>query len=256
MNEVVEGDASCGTDTSSGIDLLANRCGSGQNVHAAPFIHPRTICSSSEMNCQSCQTNCHQVVLAYLDGSTDASQSLFSKFGPLFRGMIRKGLFVNPEQESQDCENELWAKILEKQPEFWLEKNFLSWLSGANLPSADGTPAKKTKGLCDYFRIVASRHIIDWNRASRRRTVVLPPGLEADPIDEEQLIAEPAVLDCVAQFPDEYRKLFRLWHTLDLPWDELMIACDYSHGTLANRLRRLKAMLIQCLQQKGIGVLD
>ena len=256
MNEAVEGDASCGTDTSSAIDLLANRCGSGQNVHAAPFIHSRTICSSSEMNCQSCQINCHQVVLAYLDGSTDASQSLFSKFGPLIRGMIRKGLFVNPQQESKDCENELWAKVLEKQPEFWLKKNFLSWASRVNLPSVDGTPAKKAKGLCDFLRIVASRHIITWNRASRRRFVELPSGLEAAPIGDEQLNKERAVSDCVASFPDEYRELFRLWHTMDLPWDELMIACGYSHGTLANRLRELKAMLIQCLQQKGFGVLD
>ena len=246
----------CGTDTSSAIDLLANRCGSAQNVHVAPFIHSRTP-PSSEMNCQSCQINCHQVVLAYLGGSTDASQSLFSKFGSLFHGMIRKGLFVNPQQESQDCENELWAKILEKQPEFWLKKNFLTWLPKVNVASADGTATNKAKGLCDFFRIVASRHIVTWNRDARRRFVVeLPAQLEAPAIEDERSQKEQAVSECVASFPDEYRELFRLWHTEKLPWDELMRACGYSQGTLANRLRQLKAMLIQGLQQKGIGIFD
>lgn len=207
------------------------------------------------MNCDRCKIDCHQVVLNYL-GNVAGASLLYEEFGSLFRGMIKKGLFDCFQQEKGDCENELWAKILETQPH-WL-KMPLDWVSRKNLSAVDGTPPTKAKGICDYLRITASNHITDWNRASRSpiRPLPLPPDLKVDPIDEAELAEKVrAVRECVASFSDEYQKLFWLWHSEELPWDRLMVECGYNcQGTLANRLRQLKVMLTRGLKQKGFGI--
>ncbi len=118
----------------------------------------------------------------------------------------------------------------------------------------------KTRSFGAWLRGIGSRVAMDM--AGKRRMPVVDPTVLAE-IEQHAArfdgdhaesfqIRMGAVDECLARLPDMYSELIRLVYRTDVPLRSAALTLQSSEESITTRLQRARAMLAECLSNKGV----
>jgi len=181
-----------------------------------------------------------EVIKRILDGDKDAFAVIQKKYTRIISSLIRR--MVKDEADVVDLTQDTFIKAYNALDKFQLDYSFSSWL----------------------FKI-ASNTCIDFLR--KKRFNLVPLHRQNNDSEEEEIIEikddtytpdtellakerKEALLQAIAELPDNYKEIIKLRHGEDLDYAEIAIRLDLPLGTVKAHLFRARKLLYEKLKKQ------
>jgi RNA polymerase sigma-70 factor (ECF subfamily) len=181
-----------------------------------------------------------EVIKRILDGDKDAFAVIQKKYTRIISSLIRR--MVKDEADVVDLTQDTFIKAYNALDKFQLDYSFSSWL----------------------FKI-ASNTCIDFLR--KKRFNLVPLHRQNNDSEEEEIIEikddtytpdtellakerKEALLQAIADLPDNYKEIIKLRHGEDLDYAEIAIRLDLPLGTVKAHLFRARKLLYEKLKKQ------